>query len=88
MIIDTLSKINCATLSPRASQICFLSFCSLRMPGVGVGCKESFCTHICEFSAHKILSHVHPFILPQGDLGLDINYEAYTSYGAISYFRS
>ena len=45
MIIDTLSKINCATLSPRASQICFLSFCSLRMPVVGVSRKESFCTH-------------------------------------------
>ena len=87
MIIDTLSKINCATLSPRASQICFLSFCSLRMPGVGVGYKESFCTHICEFSAHKILSHMHPFILSQGDLGLNINYEAYTLYGTILYFR-
>ena len=87
MIIDTLSKINCATLSPRVSQICFLSFCSLRMPGVGVGCKESSCTHICEFSAHKILSHMHPFILSQGDLGLDINYEAYTLYGKISHFR-
>ena len=87
MIIDTLSKINCATLSPRASQICFLSFCSLRMPGVGVGRKESSCTHICEFSAHKIFSHMHPFILSQGNLGLDINYEACTLYGTILHFR-
>ena len=31
---------------------------------------------------------MHPFILSQGDLGLDINYEAYTPYGAISHFRS
>ena len=59
---------------------------SIAVSFVGVGRKESSCTHICEFSAHKIFSHMHPFILSQGDLGLDINYEAYTLYGTILYF--
>ena len=54
---------------------------------VGVGRKESACTHICEFSAHKIFSHMHRFTLSKGYLELDINYEAYTLYGTISHFR-
>ena len=37
MIIDTLNKANCATLSSEAFQIGFLSFCSLRILSVCAG---------------------------------------------------